>query len=106
MDGLRNYSGWRWIFIMEGIITCLIGLTGYILMVDFPEQAHKAWGFLTEKESKYIVRRINRDRQDAELQSFSFRRFLKPALDIKVWGFAMLFLLVSTTTTSTARSEG
>lgn len=57
MQGLANYGAWRWIFIMEGmyhklfscpaltklgIITCLIGLLGFIYMVDFPDQAHKA----------------------------------------------------------------
>lgn len=92
MDGLGNYAGWRWIFIMEGIITCLIGLAGYVFMVDFPEQAHKAWGFLTERESAYITRRINRDRQDAGLDKFSFFKFIKPARDLKVWGFALIFL--------------
>lgn len=92
MNGLANYSGWRWIFIMEGIITCLIGLAGYVFMVDFPEKAHKAWGFLNERESAYIVRRINRDRQDAEMENFSLRKFLKPASDLKIWGFAVLFL--------------
>ena len=92
MNGLGNYAGWRWIFIMEGIITCLIGLAGYVFMVDFPEQAHKAWGFLSERESAYITRRINRDRQDAGLDQFSFSKFLKPARDLKVWGFALIFL--------------
>ncbi|KAJ6005034.1 hypothetical protein N7540_012833 [Penicillium herquei] len=92
MDGLSGRAGWQWIFIMEGIITCLIGLAGYIFMVNFPEQAPEAWGFLTENESAYIIRRINRDRQDAGLDNFSFRKFLKPALDAKVWAFAMIFL--------------
>ncbi|KAJ5263714.1 hypothetical protein N7478_011319 [Penicillium angulare] len=92
MDGLAGYSGWRWIFIIEGIITCLIGLAGYIFMVDFPDQAHKTWGFLTEREGAYIIRRINRDRQDAGLDHFSFAKFLRPARDFKVWGFAMIFL--------------
>lgn len=92
MDGLGDYAGWQWIFIMEGIITCLVGLAGYLFMVNFPEQAHEAWGFLTEKESAYIIRRINRDRQDADLDGFSFRKFLKPALEAKVWAFALIFL--------------
>ena len=29
-------AGWRWIFILQGLITCLLGLAGYILIVDFP----------------------------------------------------------------------
>lgn len=92
MAGLSGLHGWRWLFIMEGILTILVGIAGYIFTVDFPEQADKSWGFLTKQESAFIVRRINRDRQDAEPESFAFRRFLKPALDGKVWGFALIFL--------------
>ena len=91
MDGLAGYSGWRWIFIMEGIITCLIGLIGYVFTVDFPDQAHKAWRFLTEQEAAFIIRRLNRDRQDADPEKFSVARFLRPALDLKVWAFALMF---------------
>ncbi|KAH7416640.1 major facilitator superfamily domain-containing protein [Cadophora sp. MPI-SDFR-AT-0126] len=71
MGGLAGYRAWRWIFIMEGIITCLIGILGYIFMVDFPEQST--------------------DRQDAEVEKFSWSRFLTPALDFKVWVFALMF---------------
>lgn len=92
MSGLANYAGWRWLFIMEGIITCLIGIAGFIFTVDFPEKAHKAWGFLTEREGAFIIRRLNRDRQDAEPGTFSLRKFLSPAKDWKVWSFALLFL--------------
>ncbi|KAI8931664.1 hypothetical protein NX059_011311 [Plenodomus lindquistii] len=91
MDGLANYRGWRWIFIMEGIITCLIGILGFATMVDFPDKAHQAWRFLSEKESAFIVRRINRDRQDGEPENFAWRKFFLPALDFKVWCFALLF---------------
>lgn len=93
MAGLANYDGWKWIFIMEGLLTCLVGLSGYVFLVNFPDQAHKAWAFLTEPETAFILRRIDRDRQDAEPEKFSFRRFvLLPASDLKIWGFAMLFM--------------
>jgi hypothetical protein len=38
-----------------------------------------------------MIYRINRDRADAELQPFSLGRFLKPALDLKIWAFACIF---------------
>lgn len=77
---------------MEGLITIVVGLLGYIFTVDFPDQAHKAWRFLSEREVAFIVRRLNHDRQDAEAEKFSFGRFFKPALDFKVWAFGLLFL--------------
>lgn len=73
-------------------MTCLVGILGYIFTVDFPDTAHRAWGFLTEGEAACIVRRINRDRQDADPERFSLRRFLAPAADFKIWLFAMMFL--------------
>jgi hypothetical protein len=29
MDGVGGYEGWRWIFILEGIFTILIGGASY-----------------------------------------------------------------------------
>jgi len=36
MDGIAGYRGWRWIFIIEGVITCVLGIAGYFALVDFP----------------------------------------------------------------------
>jgi hypothetical protein len=94
MDGLAGYGGWRWIFIIEGIFTVLIGLCGYIWLVDFPDVAVKKnhWRFLSTKELEFILRRINKDRNDAEAEPFSFKRWAEGGLDLKIWGFAMIFL--------------
>ncbi|KAL3481380.1 major facilitator superfamily domain-containing protein [Aspergillus californicus] len=93
MDGLANYAGWRWIFIMEGLLTCLIGVAGYIFMVNFPGQSDKVWGFLTPRESAYIVRRLDRDGgADVHGEEFNWRAFFVAAADLKVWGFALSFL--------------
>jgi MFS family permease len=91
-NGREGLEGWRWIFILEGVITGVIGILALIFLVDFPDRAHKSWRFLTEKECAFIVRRINRDRSDGDSEPFSLKRFMKPALDLKIWGFAMIFL--------------
>ncbi|KAL4939119.1 major facilitator superfamily domain-containing protein [Aspergillus oleicola] len=51
MDGVANYAGWRWIFILEGILTVLVGAIAPFTMYDFPETAK----FLTEEERKYVI---------------------------------------------------
>ncbi|KAE8363350.1 major facilitator superfamily domain-containing protein [Aspergillus caelatus] len=98
MGGLQDLEGWRWIFIMEGVITGVIGLLTITFLVDFPDKAHKSWRFLSEKECAFIVRRINRDRSDGDQEPFSLKRFLSPALDLKIWGFAMVFFCTTTVT--------
>jgi MFS family permease len=92
MAGLAGLDAWRWIFIMEGLLTIVVSGVGFLLLVNFPQEAHKSWRFLTGKEEAYIIRRINKDRQDADKEAFALGKFLKPALDLKVWGFAFIFL--------------
>ncbi|KAI9789535.1 MAG: hypothetical protein M1833_002301 [Piccolia ochrophora] len=96
MEGLRGYRGWRWIFIMEGILTCLIGIAGYWLLVDFPEQAHNSWKFLNQRETAFIIDRVNKDRNDAHPEPFKLSRYLRPALDPKIWAFGLIFFATTT----------
>ncbi|KUJ10862.1 MFS general substrate transporter [Mollisia scopiformis] len=98
MNGLGGLAGWRWIFIMEGLITCVFGVAGYFLIVDFPEYAAKSWHFLNARESAFIVARIEKDRHDAIPEPFHITSYLKNALDSKVWAFASLFGLTTTNT--------
>jgi MFS family permease len=81
---------------MEGVITILSGIAGYFLIVDFPELAAKSWAFLTPAESEFVVARIEKDRHDAFVEPFHIGNYLKNALDLKIWGFAWLFMLATT----------
>ncbi|KAJ5101396.1 hypothetical protein NUU61_003618 [Penicillium alfredii] len=98
LNGAHGLGGWQWIFILEGVITGAIGLLCFVFLVDFPDRAHKSWRFLNRKECAFIVRRINQDRNDGDLEAFSLKKFLKPALDLKIWGFAMIFFCITTVT--------
>ncbi|KIX04386.1 uncharacterized protein Z518_05254 [Rhinocladiella mackenziei CBS 650.93] len=99
MDGVAGYTGWRWIFIMEGILTCVIGFVGYFFLVDFPDRAAQtAWHFLNERECNFIIRRIAKDRDDAQVEPFSLKKWAASGLDFKVWGFAMIFFCLTTVT--------
>lgn len=82
---------------MEGIITIIIGIGGYFFLVDFPDRAAATTrAFLTERECKFILDRIDKDRGDAELEPFNLRKWARAGLDLKIWGFAFLFFLNGT----------
>ncbi|KAI0268207.1 MFS general substrate transporter [Gloeopeniophorella convolvens] len=49
MDGIGNLAGWRWIFILEGIATCLIGILSAMVL---PASLEKA-SFFDEEERKF-----------------------------------------------------
>lgn len=102
MDGVGGHAGWRWIFIMEGIITCVLGVVSYFLIVDFPEEAHKSWKFLNEDEMKVVIDRINRDRRDVQTPPFKMVPYLKNGLDWKIWLYAANFGLTSVVTYAAA----
>jgi sugar phosphate permease len=51
MDGVGGYEGWRWIFILEGIATVVLGVMSFFLLVDSPSLSGK---WLTEDEIRYL----------------------------------------------------
>ena len=48
MDGISGKPAWAWIFIIEGLLTVLVGITSFWVIQDFPDTAK----FLTEDERK------------------------------------------------------
>jgi MFS family permease len=54
MDGIGGLEGWRWIFILEGIVTVLVAVLAFFMLHDFPETA----SFLTEEERAFVVYRL------------------------------------------------
>lgn len=54
MDGIGGLQGWRWIFILEGILTVVVAIFAYFLIYDFPETA----SFLTEREREFVIHRL------------------------------------------------
>ncbi|KAL5334135.1 MFS general substrate transporter [Aspergillus crustosus] len=54
MDGVGNLEGWRWIFILEGILTVIVAVTSFWLVWDDPKTAT----FLTEDERNTLLARL------------------------------------------------
>ncbi|CEJ58530.1 Putative Permease of the major facilitator superfamily [Penicillium brasilianum] len=65
LRGVQGQSGWRWLFLIEGLITLLVGLSAYILMPAGPCQtanwARGKKGWFTPREETIIVNRVIRD---------------------------------------------
>ncbi|KAF2868716.1 major facilitator superfamily domain-containing protein [Massariosphaeria phaeospora] len=98
MHGLQGKAGWRWIFIIEGVLTMVLGVAGYWFLVDFPDKAHMSWNFLNEREGKFIIDRVQKDRGDANPEPFSAAKFFRAGRDIKIWGYALIFFNTTTVT--------
>lgn len=57
MGGLRGYNGWRWLFILEGVFTCVVAVIWFFLIPDFPEDVK----WLTEEEREFIKAKLAKD---------------------------------------------
>jgi|SRR5579859_4754027 len=88
MRGTVGYSGWRWIFIIEGCITVALGLLGFFLIVNFPDKAK----FITEEERAIVMGRLNADRGDAEDDHITFRKCLLHMKDWKMWYLSFIYV--------------
>jgi sugar phosphate permease len=58
LDGVRGMSGWRWIFIIEGIMTVVIGVMCFFLLCDTPALSTR---WLEPEEIRYLeLRQLTR----------------------------------------------
>jgi len=64
MDGLRGYRGWRWIFILEGTLTCVVSILFFFVIPSFPEEAK----WLKPDERAYIAARLRQDQGKSALE--------------------------------------
>lgn len=92
MNGVGGYEGWRWIFILEGIVTLVAGLLAFIWFPSFPAKA----AFLTEEERQFVIHRVqyssNEDGSRAKPDAEEKTRLLPMGEDTsndKKWVFAV-----------------
>lgn len=51
MDGTGGLEGWRWIFILEGLASVVLGVACFFMLIDTPALSHR---WLTEEEIRYL----------------------------------------------------
>ncbi|KAL9103860.1 MAG: hypothetical protein Q9163_001138 [Psora crenata] len=85
LDGARGMRAWRWLFIIEGVITIFIAFFAYLVLPDFP----RTTSWLTEDERQLAVWRLvedigEDDWVDSSQQTF-FHGIRLAVQDIKMW---------------------
>ncbi|KAJ4410606.1 hypothetical protein N0V82_009197 [Gnomoniopsis sp. IMI 355080] len=89
MDGIRGHPGWAWIFILEGLLTILIGITSFWMVHDFPDEAK----FLSEDDRRRVIRRLKLDQQSsASHEEFSMKYFWQAWFDWKMWVGMVIYM--------------
>ncbi|KAI4261786.1 MAG: hypothetical protein L6R42_003018, partial [Xanthoria sp. 1 TBL-2021] len=84
MDGVAGQKGWRWILILEGLPSVVLGIATWFLLADSPETA-----FYLSSEEKHLVN-VRRDRQlgqTSSAQNFHRADVYAAFKDWKVYAF-------------------
>lgn len=81
LDGTGGYSAWRWIFIIEGIITCGISVILKVFVVNWPENAK----FLDDDERAFIASRLTSNDGTAKMDRLDKRARKRILSDWKIW---------------------
>ncbi|WYZ37084.1 hypothetical protein EsH8_II_000590 [Colletotrichum jinshuiense] len=100
MDGINGNEGWRWLFLIEGIITLSISIWSWFAMAASPTQTRAWWrpqGWFDEREEKILVNRILRDDPSKcdmhNRQAITPKLLLKSLADWELWPIYIFGLL-------------
>ncbi|KAF9880162.1 allantoate permease [Colletotrichum karsti] len=90
MAGVGHLAAWRWLFILEGLATIVVGVTAFFLLPDYPGTTK----WLTEEEKIIAQGRLAADAGSEEAlteDNTSMKQAIFTALsDYRVWLFALL----------------
>jgi len=95
MDGISGYAGWRWIFIIEGLITIFISFFVMLIVPDWPERTT----FITPDERARLLDQLHADKGDEklDLKRVPWAQIL---LDYKIWLPTIVFFCCDMTAAS------
>ncbi|KAF2993364.1 hypothetical protein E8E14_000085 [Neopestalotiopsis sp. 37M] len=93
MGGVGGYEAWRWIFILEGLLTIVVGCVSKWWIVDWPETA----SFLSADERQVLILRLAQDTGEARMDHLDRTSAKRIATDWKIYaGTVAYFGVVNT----------
>jgi MFS transporter, ACS family, pantothenate transporter len=92
LHGRHSLAGWRWLFIIDGLITLPVAVYGYIFFPDTPSTTQAF--YLTEAEKRLAIARVP---PVEDRSPMSLRFFKKTLTSWFFWGFIVLWIIAGET---------
>ena len=87
--GWLGYSGWRWMFFIEGVPAVVLGIVTLFYLVDRPESA-QASRWLSAEERSWLTINLREEQETSESEGVhSFTAALK---DPRVWVLTLIYM--------------
>ncbi|KAH9941397.1 major facilitator superfamily domain-containing protein [Amylocystis lapponica] len=104
MRGAHGWAGWRYLFLIEGVVTLIVGVIAWFYLPPSPTQTASIFrgrnGWFTEREETIIVTRVLRDdptkSEMHNRQTITWRKFWRSLTDYDLWPVYILALNVFT----------
>lgn len=99
LNGARGIASWRWLFIIEAILTVFFALLAMVIIPDFPHTT----SFLSEEERVIATGRLSYASGSQDTERGSLLSGIKMAvMDVKVW--ALCFIIITKTSAGAVTS--
>ncbi|KAL5342924.1 major facilitator superfamily domain-containing protein [Aspergillus crustosus] len=92
LEGAHGMVGWRWLFLLEGVITIGVAAICKFILLDYPATSTR----LTPEQRHLAVVRILHDKKQHAPQAkrlSPLQALLAASVDIRTWFFTILYLL-------------
>ncbi|KAI7882765.1 MFS general substrate transporter [Lichtheimia hyalospora FSU 10163] len=92
LHGASGMAGWKWLFIIEGLIGIVVGIAGFILIPNYPHNT--PW--LSPEEAKVAQARLTRQGKQVRSMTYSWKTFsnllMTPYAWLMVVNFACIYI--------------
>ncbi|KAI1827965.1 major facilitator superfamily domain-containing protein [Xylaria intraflava] len=81
LDGRGGLAGWRWIFVLEGLLTIVVSVVSFWMVHDFPAEAR----FLSQEDRDRVTFRLKMDQQSSAEREWNTSYLYAGLKDWKMW---------------------
>ena len=86
MDGLAGITGWRWLFIIQGVLTFIVAIISAFILPDEPLTTK----WLSEEQRILAHTRMQRDTVQSRDNTSLLTGLLDACKDIRLWVFVLM----------------